>query len=67
MTKTFKILLPKKNSFLNRKLKFINPGSGIRGLFDPGLGIRDQGSGMDKNQDPGSEINIPAPQHCIYP
>jgi hypothetical protein len=22
------------------------------------------GSGMDKNQDPGSEINIPDPQHC---
>jgi hypothetical protein len=23
------------------------------------------GSGMGKNQDPGSGINIPDPQHCI--
>jgi hypothetical protein len=29
-----------------------------------GSGIRDTGSGMDKNQDPGSAINIPDPQHC---
>jgi hypothetical protein len=28
-------------------------------------GIWDPGSGMGKNQDPGSEINIPDPQHCI--
>jgi hypothetical protein len=29
--------------------------------------IRDQGSGMDKNQDPGSWKNIPDPQHwfCV--
>jgi hypothetical protein len=26
-----------------------------------GSGIRDPGSGMDKNQDPGSGINIPDP------
>jgi hypothetical protein len=25
------------------------------------------GSGMSKNQDPGSGINIPDPQHCFYP
>ncbi len=25
----------------------------------------DPGSGMGKNQDPGSGINIPDPQHCI--
>ncbi len=36
-------------------------GSGIR---DPGFGFRDSGSGMGKNQDPGSRINIPDPQHC---
>ena len=29
-----------------------------------GSGIRDPGSGMGKNQDPGSGINIPDPQHC---
>ncbi len=35
-------------------------GSGIR---DPRSGIREPGSGMDKNQDPGSGINIPDPPH----
>jgi hypothetical protein len=30
-----------------------------------GSGIRDPGSGMGKNQDPGSGINIPDPQHCF--
>jgi hypothetical protein len=29
-----------------------------------GSGIPDPGSGMGKNQDPGSAINIPDPQHC---
>jgi hypothetical protein len=29
-----------------------------------GSWIRDPGSGMGKNQDPGSGINIPDPQHC---
>jgi hypothetical protein len=33
--------------------------------LDPGSGIRDPGSGMGKNQDPGSGINIPDPQHCF--
>jgi hypothetical protein len=33
-------------------------------FLDPGSGIRDPGSGMGKNQDPGSGINIPDPQHC---
>jgi len=32
-----------------------------------GSGIRDPGSGMGKNQDPGSGINIPDPQHCPGP
>jgi hypothetical protein len=26
--------------------------------------LLDSGSGMDKNQDPGSGIKIPDPQHC---
>jgi hypothetical protein len=29
--------------------------------------ILDPGSGMGKNQDPGSGINIPDPQHCNFP
>jgi hypothetical protein len=33
--------------------------------LDPGSGIRDPGSGMGKNQDPESGINIPDPQHCF--
>ena len=35
--------------------------------LDPGSEIRDPGSGNrdGKNQDPGSRINIPDPQHCI--
>ncbi len=33
----------------------------------PGSEIRDPGSGMGKNQDPGSGINIPDPQHCENP
>ncbi len=37
-----------------------DPGSEIR---DPGSEIRDPGSGTDKNQDPGSGLNIPDPQH----
>ncbi len=32
-------------------------------IRDPRSGIRDLGSGMGKNQDPGSGINIPDPQH----
>ncbi len=28
-------------------------------------GIRDLGCGMDENQDPGSGISIPAPQHFM--
>jgi hypothetical protein len=30
-----------------------------------GSGIRDPGSWMGKNQDPGSGKNIPDPQHCL--
>ncbi len=32
-------------------------------FLDPESGIGDPGSGMGKNQDPGSGINIPDPQH----
>ena len=32
-----------------------------------GSGIRDPGSGMGKNQDPGSGINIPDPPHWSLP
>jgi len=32
-------------------------------FLDPGSEIRDPGSGMGKNQDLGSGINIPDPQH----
>jgi hypothetical protein len=31
-----------------------------------GSGIRDPGSGMGKNQDPGYGINIPDPPHCPF-
>ncbi len=34
-------------------------------FFGTGYGIFDMGSGMGKNQDPGSRINIPDPQHCF--
>jgi hypothetical protein len=42
---------------------FISPLSFVAVL---GSGIRDPGSWMGKNQDPGSGINIPDPQHCIH-
>ncbi len=32
-------------------------------FLDPGSEIRDPGSGMGENQDPGSGINIPNPPH----
>jgi hypothetical protein len=34
-------------------------------FLDPGSGIRDPESGMGKNQDPESGINIPDPPHWI--
>jgi hypothetical protein len=33
--------------------------------LDLGSEIQDPGSGMGKNQDPGSGINIPDPQHWV--
>ncbi len=38
-------------------------GSGIR---DPRSGIRDPGWVKIRIRDPGSGINIPDPQHCLY-
>jgi hypothetical protein len=35
-------------------------------FLDPISGIQDPGSGMGKNQDPGSGINISNLQHCVY-
>jgi hypothetical protein len=36
-----------------------DPGSGIWNLFDAV-------SGIEKNSDPGSGINIQDPQHCFF-
>jgi hypothetical protein len=35
-------------------------------FLDPRSGIQDPGSGIGKNQVPGSGINIPNLQHCVY-
>ncbi len=48
-------------------MKFVATKKGIRtNLVHPSLLFLflDPGSGMGKNQDPGSGINIPDPQHC---
>jgi hypothetical protein len=60
--------------FLDLFVKFVATKNGMTTNFshpsllllflDPGW-IRDPGSGMGKNQDPGSGINIPDPQHCF--
>jgi hypothetical protein len=42
-----------KNFFFHKCLSLL--------FFDPGSGILDRGSGMGKNQDSGSGINIPDP------
>jgi hypothetical protein len=34
-------------------------------FFSPLSFVADFGSGMGKNQDPESGINIPDPQHCL--
>jgi hypothetical protein len=55
-------------------VKFVATKKGLTtNFFSPlsfiavfGSGIRDPGSGMGKNQDPGSGINIPDPQHWCY-
>jgi hypothetical protein len=67
-----KIPLPVKNKIIHNvmifvvtkwKDKSIFPPPLLVLLLDPVLGIRDPGSEMDNNQDPGSGINIPDPQH----
>ncbi len=35
-------------------------------IRDPGSEIRNPRSGMGKNQDPGSGMNIPDPPHCFW-
>ncbi len=53
-------------------VKFVAKEKGMsKKFFSPlsfiavsGSGIRDPGSGMGKNQDTGSGINIPDPPHC---
>ncbi len=49
-------------------MKFVATKKGMtKKKFRPSLLLLflDPGSGMDKNQDPESGINIPDPQHCI--
>jgi hypothetical protein len=60
-----------KNKIIFSFVKFVATKNGLtKKNFSPlsfaavfGSGIRDPGSGMGKNQDPGSGINIPDPQH----
>jgi hypothetical protein len=63
-----------KNKIITIFLKFVATKKGkttipppLLLLLDPGFEIRDPGSGMDKNQDPGSGLNIPGPQNCLEP
>jgi hypothetical protein len=46
-------------------VKFVATKKGTTNFFHPSLLLLflDPGSGMGKNQDPGSGINIPDPQH----
>jgi hypothetical protein len=49
-------------------VKFLATKNGLtKKFFHPCLLLLflDPGSGMGKNQDPGSGINIPEPQHCL--
>ena len=62
-----------KNKIIFNFVKFVATKKGLTTNFfhpsllllflDPGSEIRDPGSGMGKNQDPGSGINIPDSQH----
>jgi hypothetical protein len=60
-----------KNKIIFSSVNFVAAKNGLtKKIFSPlsfvavfGSGIRDPGSGMGKNQDPGSGINIPDPQH----
>jgi hypothetical protein len=63
LTSRIMFLRSKEQFFRLKMLKFFyaypdpDPGSGIWNIFD-------LESGMEKNLDPGSRINIPDPQHC---
>ncbi len=49
-------------------VKFVATKNGMTtNFFHPSLLLLflDPGSGMGKNQDPGSGIKIPDPQHCV--
>ncbi len=71
-------LLHFKNKTIYNFVKFVATKKGLTNFFftplfsccfwirDPGSGIRDLGSGMGKNQDPGSGINIPDPPRTWY-
>ncbi len=55
-----------KSKIIFNFVKFVAPEEGITTIFfHPSLLLLflDPGSGVGKNQDPGSEINIPDPQH----
>jgi hypothetical protein len=61
-----------KNKIIFNFVKFVATKKGLtKNFFSPlsfvavfRSGIRNPGSGMGKNQDPGSGINIPDPHHC---
>jgi hypothetical protein len=65
-----------KTKIINNFVKFVAAKKGMTTNFFSSLsfvllfavfgsGIQDQGSGMDKNHDPGSGINIRDPQHWV--
>jgi hypothetical protein len=67
----FSISKKTKNKIIFSFVKFVATKNGLRKIFfSPlsfvavfGSGIRNPGSGMGKNQDSGSGINIPDPPH----
>jgi hypothetical protein len=50
-----------ENTKISKTTKFAPPSLVVVGSW-----IQYPGSGMDKNQDPGSGINIPDPQPCPW-
>ena len=57
-----------KNEIIFNFVNFMATKNGVTtNFFHPSLLLLflDLGSWMGKNQDPGSRINIPNPQHCI--
>ena len=61
----FDVLKKKISANFQRIIELFTPKNCQKALQNMvfGSGIRDPGSGMGKNQDPGSGINIPDPQH----